>query len=73
MRKEHKPWGVRALRYLHQACGRHAPVETIASKLKRSEGSIRQKARHEGLSVGVNQRRVATAKRRPHRARRLGL
>lgn len=75
MKRKMTPWSGAALRYLHQACGRHAPVEAIASKLKRSEGAVRQKARHEGLSVGLVPRGLAThlKMRRRHRAARLGL
>lgn len=68
-----RPWSVGALRTLHRLAPKGTTVQALARMLKRTEGAVRQKARHHGLSVGVHQRGVATSRKRIYAARRLGL
>lgn len=68
-----KPWTPGALRTLHRGSEKHTPVVVLSRMLKRSAGAIRQKARSEGLSIGVSQRGVATRVKRYQARRRLGL
>lgn len=73
MKTTKNAWTPGALKALHRGSEKRTPVISLARMLKRSAGAIRQKARSQGISIGVRQRGVATRAKRYQARRRLGL